>query len=500
MISMVPTKHHGTAKSCTFERPGSLLIEALIAIAVFSVFATATFLALLTGQESSRTGSDRIRGIYYTDQSLEVAKSIRGLDFSELTTGRHGYTLDESGTWVFSGTDLSRYGYRSFMDIIPISDGRVRVSARTAWKHGYHRSGATVMTVELTDWRESFIDMGDWSEPTEVGNIAFAGTPYLGDVTVEGDYAYVTSSELGDGLYIFDISDESSPTRVSTGFTLGGAAHTPVVYHDTLYVAVEDGVTEVQAYDVTSPDSLDEFTVPIASFDLLGGSNRANTLVRNGTTLFVGADYHTGQDEVYALNISTPGTITELGGYDIADNPSVSDAYVVGNFLHLATDNNTQEMIVLNVSDPANMAFNSAYNGVDVHDGTAVRAGGTGFYLGRFQGSSIDEYLLITGTGGNPSNNPIDTHGADMGSPGQGTVNSLDIDPYGCYAFIATDFQLKELQIRSASHKTVEEETYVDLDTDGQGVFYNSLNDHLYMTTSTGFHIFIPGSRKSSCL
>ena len=486
---------------CLRKRSGSLLIEALIGIAVFGIFATATFLTLLTGQEGSETGSARVRGVFYTEQSIEVAKSIRNTDFSELTLGQHGYTLDETGMWVLSGSYLSRYGFNNYMNIESIADNKIRITARTAWKHGYHRSGSTVLSIELADWQRPIIEMGDWSQATEVGNIKISGAPPIfEDVVVEGDYAYVTSNDTGDGLYIFDISDQSSPVRVSDTFVLGGASHKPIVYKDTLYLAVEDGGNEIQAYDVTDPLSLDVSTVPIATYNLPGDNNRANALARRGSTLFVGTDYHEEQSEVYALNIATAGSITLLDDLDLADDPTVYDAYVHGNYLHLATDKDTQEMIVIDVSDPTDMELNAAYNGTDVHDAYAVRANGTGFYLGRFQGSSIDEYLLITGTAGNPSNDPLDTFGADMGNPGQGTVNAMDVDPVGCYAFMATDFQLKELQIRSARDKGVPEEKYIDLDTDGQGIYYNMMNDRLYMTTGTGFHIFAPGSNTGACL
>jgi len=244
----------------------------------------------------------------------------------------------------------------------------------------------------------------------------------------------------------------------------------------------------------------DESTVPIATYNLPGGDNRANALARNGGVLFAVTEYHNDQSEVYALNISTSGSISLLDDINLPDDPTIYDAYVYRNYLHVATDKDTQEMIVIDISNPTDMEAVAAYNGSDVHDAYAVRANGTGFYLGRFQGSSIDEYLLITGTEGNPSGDPLDTYGADMGSPGQGTVNAMDIDPVGCYAFMATDYQLKELQIRSARDKGVPEETYVDLDTDGQGIYYEMLTDRLYLTTSTGFHIFSPGPMTGACL
>jgi len=92
-----------------------------------------------------------------------------------------------------------------------------------------------------------------------------------------------------------------------------------------------------------------------------------------------------------------------------------------------------------------------------------------------------------------PSTDPVDTFGADMGSNGEGNVNAMAMDPIGCYAFMATNFSSKELQVRSARHQTVEEVAYKDLSPGGNGIFYNMMNDRLYMATNTGFYIFAPG-------
>ncbi len=440
-------------------------------------------------------GADRIRGMYNTDQSLEVAQSIRNNDFTELTSGQHGYGIDESGNWVLSGTYITRYGYKTFMNIESLSDDKVRITARSDWKHGYHRSGATVLSIELTDWRSRTGGVGDWSNVDKTASIIISGTPpYFNDVTSSEDYAYVTSSSAGDGLYIFDVSDEANPFRVSNSFTLGGAAaHKPVVYRDTLYLAVEGSGDEVKAFDISIPTGLDAATVATATYDIPGDTNRATSLARKGSTLFVGAKTDFDESEFYALDISDPTSITLRDELDIADDPTIYDVYVRGDYAYLATDKDTQEIIVVDISNFSDLSVHSAYNATDVQDGYAVRATSTGFYLGRAEGSAIDEYLLITGEDGVPSSDPADTHGADMGSGGEGTVNAMDMDTLGCYTFIATDFSSKELQIRSARYKSVLEETYVDFGGDARGVHYDMMNDRLYAATSSGFHILTPG-------
>ena len=455
-------------------------------ILLFGLFATATFLTLLTGQESTRTGSARVRGVYYTEQALEVAKSIRDNDFDDLTAGTHGYTIDDNGVWVLSGSNLSRYNYDTELIITSLTDTQVRLVARSKWKHGYNRSGATLLSMELIDWRNRASEIGDWSNPTETGSITFTGIPLMNDVLVEGDYAYITSSAAGAGLYIVNVGNPTSPSRVSSTFSLSGEAHKMAVYQNRLYLVVEDGGDEMKCFDVTDPTGLSASTVPLESYNIPGDTNRALALARKGDVLFIGAKGDGSESELYSFDISNSGSISLLDELNIDGDPTIYDIYVSGNYAYLATDKNTQELITIDVSDTSDMYAYDSMNAYDVHDGYAVRAMGTGHYLGRFGGGSIDEYILNVGSGGHPG---VNSYTADIGD----TVNAMDIDAVGCYAFLATDFFPKELQIRSARYTNVQEETYVDMPNDARGVYYNLLNDLLYVSTSSGMHIFESG-------
>ena len=473
------------------ERQGSLLLEAMLGIILFALFATATYLTLLSGQESSQEGADRMRGMHYTQEALDVARAIRDRDFSELTEGDHGYDISEDGQWILDGLVTSRYGYSTVLTIQPIPDDKIRAIARTTWKHGYHRDGSIVLSVELTDWRNRAVEIGDWSTINTEWNSEVAGLPELNDVIVNDEYAFITS-EAGDGLYIFDISIDDSPFRVSPNFSVGVAARSPVIYRDTLYLIVDNSADEIRAYDVSDPTSLVAITAPIATYDLPGNA-RGMALYRKGSILYVGTQGSASDSEFYSFDISDPAEITPLhvDGFNITENPTIFDVYVSGNYAYLGTSMETQEMIVIDISSPSAMVEHEAYNGTGPNYGLSVRASGTGFYLGRSEGGAIDEYILITGSNGtpDPASGP-GTYGVDIG----GSVNAMSMDPLGCYAFMATDFIYKDLQIRSARHKTVEEVSYLNLDAEGEGIFYNMMNDRLYLTTSTGFYIFSPAA------
>src|SRR5690606_24190443 len=138
-----------------------------------------------TGQESSQEGADRIRGIHFSEQAIEIAKSIRNRDFDALVPGQHGFTLNEDGEWILSGSTVERYGYATYLLVESIASDKVRVTARTRWKHGYHRSGATVLSLEMADWRTGAVGVGDWSQIAAAGDVVLSGLPLLGDIVVD---------------------------------------------------------------------------------------------------------------------------------------------------------------------------------------------------------------------------------------------------------------------------------------------------------------------------
>ena len=482
----------------TKSRKGGLLIEALMAISLFGLYAVAAFLLLITGQESSQTGASRVKGVLYAEQALEVAKIIGRTNFDNLTTGTHGYALTLDGEWVLSGSSITRYGYSTWLGVQPIDDNTKLVIARSAWKRGYQRSGTTVISMTLSNWRTTSTPMGDWSALTQTGVVNLTGSTMLNDVIVNGDYAYISSQLVGSGkgLMIYDISDPTSPTQVSTSFTLSGEAGKMAVKDNSLFAIVADGSDEVQVFDISDPTILTSGSSAVTGYNLPGGLNRGRSLYRKGNNLYVGASGDASESEFYSFSISSTGVLTLLDSLDLTDNPAVYDVYVADNYAYLATDRDVQEMMVVNISDPSNLVLWTAYNATDVHDGYAVRQAGTGYYLGRQAGGSIDEYALITGSGGIPSVSPSKTYGVDIGD----SVNAMDLDLSGCYAFMATSFNNKELQIRSAKDKTVPEIAYINMPNDAQGVFYEGVNDLLYVTTNTGMAIFAPGSGTGSCI
>lgn len=231
-------------------RQGFLLLEVLIGMAIFAVFIGGVSWVMLNGQESTDQAVDQERGAYFAEGALEIARTIRDQDFDLLTAGGpFGYRL-QSGRWELYGTEAVTDGYHTSLMIAPIVAGkRVRVTATTRWDFGTKRAGEVTLTAELSNWRVQR-EWNDWEIPTIQGSwgpggpvtlqptrsikqaiAAFftrigtaeaqAASPQFRDVITVGSYAYATTSDR-PGMYVFDITNADTPTRVASSFQLPG--------------------------------------------------------------------------------------------------------------------------------------------------------------------------------------------------------------------------------------------------------------------------------------
>lgn len=488
------SRHSGYRLSF-MRRPAFLLVEALIGIALFAILVVAAYGVLLHGQVASIRGGDRVRATEITNQALQAAKSIRAGAFSSVTSGTHGVAIGSNGQWTWSGSQMTHSGgfITAVVVAVQASDW-VRLTATTRWNHGANGSGTVMLTADLTDWKKSL--GGNWASISLEGNYTDAGTPLFNDVVISGNYAFVSSETSGGGvgLYVFDISNLTSPSRVASSFTLGSPGYQMALRGTGLYIAVGSTGDEIRAYNISSPSTFSASNL-IATYNL-PGTARARSVAINNTTLFIGATESAtgGQDEFYTFDISFPSSITFQDSLD--DATSIVDISLRGTGAYLASSFDTAEMRVANVSNPNTITLLGGYNLTDVHDGLSVIAFGTGTVLGRVNGAAISELTrFAAGTGGVPSTPPGPWY-REMG----GNVNAGDIDASECAGFFATSNSTKELQIVNVRGTALTELTSYNTTTgDGRGIRYDANLDRVFVVTNKALLIIKPASGTFTC-
>lgn len=285
-----------TSPAFSRARPGFLLVEVLLGIAVFVLFMGAVGMTIMSSQVSSRHAGDMGRANQYAEQALEVARSIRdGAGLSALVPGNHGYALDAAGHWILTGTSFGTGGYTTVLSLYTIDAHTVRATADTEWYLLPSRPGKVVLTTEITDDTSTSAQLGDWTSiqlksscagGSACGSTTLPANPKFRRVAVTGTFAYVASATSGggDGLQIFDVSDVTNPKYVAS-FSLGSSiSGIDLAFRgNTLYILTDDPGEELRAYDVTSPivpTLLNWYDIP--------GSAVATALAIQGDRLYVG--------------------------------------------------------------------------------------------------------------------------------------------------------------------------------------------------------------------
>jgi hypothetical protein len=476
------------------DRPAFLLVEALLGIAIFALTVVGAYRILLLGQGGSIEGGDRIRATLLAERTIEAAKAIRDGSFSALTAGTHGIAVGSNGKWTLSGSKLvTSDGFTTTLTVSSLESDWIRLMAVTSWNHGVNGSGSVALVAELTDWGASL--GGNWSSITLEGSYVDSGTPLFNDIAVYGNYAFVSSETSGGGvgLYVFDISNLASPSRVASTFDLGAPGYDVAVRGSRLYIAVGSVGDEIRVYDISSPTTLSSAHL-VTSYNL-PGSSRARAMLADGTRLYVGANESAtgGEDEFYVFDISSSGSILLQDSLD--ESGSVGDIAIRGTGAFLASSMDVSELRVVNITTPTNIFLIGGYNLTDVQDGIAALAFGTGTIIGRVDGAAIDELVKFSVGKSAVPTSPGPWY-REMG----GNVNAAAVEPAECAGFFATTNTTKELQIVNVYRTSLAELTSYDTDTgDGRGLLYDASRDRVYLLTNKALLIFKPAAGPWAC-
>lgn len=471
-------------------RCGSLLLEAIIAIGVFSLFLAGIGLSLILGERSTIAGGDRTRAAFIAEQQLEAVRQMRNADYDSVTTGTHGTALGPSG-WTWSGAVRMIDGYTASVTVAEAGTDWLEVTADVGWNFGKTRSGSLSLHTYITDWRKT-ATVGNWADISRIALLSASGSPDYQKIAIAGTYAFVTGTKVsgGRGLYVFDISNPASPVAVATSFDLGSSAYGVAAYADRLYLATDSATQELQVYDISSPAELNTGNL-VNSYDL-PDSGQARTVAVYGSNVFVGTLETAGNPQLYAVEMSETGPMVLLGTLGMSG--SVMDLGLQDGYAYAATANNAGELLVADIFDPENITF-APGNGIDMtdtQDAVSVALSGTSALIGRSNGSTIDE-LTLYDIGQSPVPSP---------PPGPwtleigGTVNDLATVYGGRYAFAGTSQSASQIRvldlIRFAQGQTPTVDTY-DTSAAVRGLAYDWVTDRLFAVTASSFSVYAPG-------
>ena len=132
-------------------KQGYVLIEALLAVALFAFMVTTLASAVLYGQQNTAMAGNRVQAVLVADEGLEAARALANVDFANLVVGEHGLVVVDNH-WALSGiSDVTGMFTRSLL-VTNAGAGRQDVTVTVTWQQSATRTGTVTSYSRLTDW------------------------------------------------------------------------------------------------------------------------------------------------------------------------------------------------------------------------------------------------------------------------------------------------------------------------------------------------------------
>jgi hypothetical protein len=236
-----------------------------------------------------------------------------------------------------------------------------------------------------------------------------------------GGKLYVTTSNPASNqntFFVFNISNPTAPTvigKIDNDAANNAGLNAVAVDGSYAYVANASSATVVGQLQVINPTTLTVVRSLKASnvSGVTGAQGLGNSIFYKDGYVYLGLKSTGGHGpEFHIFDVHDPLNPAEVGSWPTGAGlgNDINSIYVSGTYAYLATPN-TQELIVLDVSNPANIQAGSpikwGYDAAGSGNGKSLDIVGDTLYLGRTNPSSGPEFyaLNIASPTAMPANN-----------------------------------------------------------------------------------------------
>lgn len=135
---------------------GSLLVEIILATALFSLFITAFMGVYLYGNEATMLSGNRARAVMLAEEGAEAVRNIRDSAFTNLSDGTWGLNIVANQYSLLNNSDTDGFFTRA-IDIVSVGPKRKDVTTTVSWQQNEQRPGSVSIVTRLTNWIASGI-------------------------------------------------------------------------------------------------------------------------------------------------------------------------------------------------------------------------------------------------------------------------------------------------------------------------------------------------------
>jgi hypothetical protein len=433
--------------------PGSMYkrafstIELLIALAVSALVLSAV---LMLSFDSQMFEAD-------SGASMQALSLASGLLAQEDHLSRTDFNLVEPATTTVMVGELA---YAESIGVQTQTDFLTKkVTATISWSGAYNRSQQVSLSTYITNFENvsgagtcDAVLSGNWKTPGIVNtqqNIA----QIIGDTT--GVYT-ITGLEAYHGLLYVTASNGSSNKETFFIFTINSANLTLLAKLDNdtanntglmaltiasstsgqyAFVASASSFTkgQLQVIKVSAPANpkvVATYKIPVTNVPTSGAGN---TIFYENGYVFLGLTKTSlGGNEFNIIDVHDPLHPVWVGGYSIGND--VNALYINGTTAYIASPN-TQNLLALNISNPANPTLAGSFTPSGGSNGKALAVLGNTVYLGRTFGTN--ELYIVNAN--NPTN--LAAFGSkDIGTGSNTTIRGIVVRSN--LAFLLTNTQL----------------------------------------------------------
>lgn len=369
---------------------GASLAEVLVAIALTGIMLPAFAEAVLTSEAARPAAAQRLQALSLEREATEAVRVAREAGWSNVSTDGTYHPVISGNTWTLvSGSEV----VNNFTRQIVISSIQ------------RNSSGVIVASGGTVDPSTKYVVVTiSWTRPVAS---SVSTSTYLSRWQNNTAWVQTTQADFNAGTL-----NNVSVTNTSGGEVqlIGGSSGT-------------SWATPAQA----------------GTYNASGTTDATDVYVDSATS----RAYLTDSTFLYIIDVSNSASPTLLGSINTSNQ--LNGVMVSGNYAYLASANNTGELTIINVTNPAAPTTASTFNLGDTADANCVYVSGTTAYVGKVASSTsgINEFYIVNVT---TPTAPTLTGSLNL----SGNVNSITVS--GSYAYLATAITTAELTIVNISN------------------------------------------------
>ncbi len=417
---MITTTHYRLKSS----KPGQLLIELLIALALLGIFTPALVGAIIVARSGSTTAHIRQQATLKLTETAEALRSIREQGWSNIATPGNYHPILTNGVWSLQPNSITEDDLTTNLAIAYVQ----RDASGDVVTSGGHPDPSTMAVTITVSWTEP--------QPGEVTSSLYL-TRYLDNLaltdTTEADF---TGGELQGTAIINTTGGE-----IILGSGGRGNWCLPANYIRTTYNMPQDG--------------------------------KANVVRALEGKIFSGTDYgNQGKFVHLGVDQQDPPQITQFGqinGYD------TNDIFIESNYAYIATDDASRDIVIIDLSTNQEVGYYNDTFWWGTAQGIYVK-GNVGYAV---IGPKLHAFDLSSKTGQRPELGSVNLQT-------WGLATGYRVIVKGNYAYVALDWGSAEMQIVNVTNpRSMSRAGYANVNSErGKDVFVNQNGTRVYLATA----------------